>query len=226
MRAGTCFETVDVCASTAAGRGVSSHFQGQLSDPSRLRGISSAFLCWRTKGPRSTGGLFVGVRWPTRSLIAQRLLEPLICLRHLRQLPQMTANLALETRIVIDACRSIVFLADQFLQMLGECGLLVRARCGHQCAANPFLGSRLVIVVLCVVSAPVRCRLIQLLSLEPALQPLPNLLPIPRLQRTAHHFLQKLGRAAPIKGRRVEDRCTSSRGRWSALALYRTLLFR
>jgi hypothetical protein len=51
-----------------------------------------------------------------RSLIAQRLLEALICLCHLCQFPELTANVPLEPRIVIDARRLIVFLAYQFLE--------------------------------------------------------------------------------------------------------------
>jgi hypothetical protein len=145
-----------------------------------------------------------------RSLIAQRLLEALICLCHLCQFPELTANVSLETGIVIDARRMIVFLPYQFLEVSGERGLLVRGMRGFQSTTDPFLGGRLVIFVLCLIPAPVRRRLIQLGSLEPALQPFPDLLAIPRFLTDRSSLTPNLVGIASIDEPRREARSIAS----------------
>jgi hypothetical protein len=54
------------------------------------------------------------------SLIVKRVPEPLICLSHLSQFPELTANMPFEPRIVVNAGRLIIFLAKQFLEVPGE----------------------------------------------------------------------------------------------------------
>jgi hypothetical protein len=79
-----------------------------------------------------------------------------------------------EAGIVMDARDTILVLSDQFLHALGERSLIVCAIRPLQGAADPILGSGLVKIVLCLIAAPVRRRLIQLRRSEPAVQPCPN----------------------------------------------------
>ena len=115
------------------------------------------------------------------SLMMQHFLERLIRFGHLGDFPQMAANMALEPHIVVNARRVIFLLADQRLEALGKRGLLFGAIWSLTGAAYPFLSGGLVIVVACLIAAPVGRRLIQLRHVQPARQPFTDHYSIPWL---------------------------------------------
>ena len=64
----------------------------------------------------------------------------------------------LEPYIVMDARRRIFVVADEFLEALSERGLFLRAIAMLERAANPLLGSGLVIIVARLIAAPTAPR--------------------------------------------------------------------